>query len=104
MDSAITAWCDGLEERVGDVDGAGDTFGAGVDDFAQERSSTIVVNVDEFVAVGVVVWVDTVGHVWLVHGDEEVAVGACKTAGSETNRDIVVGHVTSGGSRSTRGS
>lgn len=85
MDSAITTWCDGLEERVGDIDGAGDAYGAGVDDFALEWSSTVVVDVDILVAVGVEVWVGTVGHVWLVHGNEEVAVGAGLTAGREAD-------------------
>lgn len=95
VDSTITTWCDGLEKRVGDIDGAGDAYGAGVDDFALDWSNTVVVDVDVLVAVDVVVWVDTVSHVCLVHGDEEFAVGSGRTAGSETDRDIVVGHVAS---------
>lgn len=85
MDSTITIWCDGREEGVCDIDGAGDTFGAGVDDFALDGSNTIVVDVDVLVAVGIEIWVGAVGHVWLVHGDEELAVGAGGTAGGETD-------------------
>lgn len=102
-DSAITSWCDGHEERVGDVDGASGAYWAGVDDFALDWADTVIVDVNVLVAVGVVVGVGTVCHVSMVHGDEEIAVGAGETAGGEADRDIVVSHVTSVCSRTAGG-
>ena len=80
MDTTVTTGCNGVEERVGDVDGAGDALWASVDDFAFDGSHAVVVDVDVLVAVWVVVGVHTVSHVGLVHRDEEIAVGASFTA------------------------
>lgn len=103
MDSAIPVGCDGLEERVGDVDGAGDAYGAGVDDLALDGTDTVVVDVDVLAAVGVVVWVDAIGHVGLVHSDEEIGVGTSDTTGGKTNGNVVVGHVAGEGTRAAAG-
>jgi len=96
VDTTVTSGRDGLEEGVGDVDGAGYALWAGVDDFAFDRSHAIEVDVDVLVAVRVKIGVDTVRHVGLIHCDEKIAVGASFTARSETNGDIVVSHVASG--------
>jgi len=85
VDTTVTEWCDGLEKSIGDVNGSGDALWAGVNDFAFDGTHAVVVDIDILVAVGVVVGVDTVGHVGLVHGDEEVAVRAGDTARGETD-------------------